>query len=237
MKFLLILFFYVLFCYACKTQADNGKTYNETYTVSEIPDLNAFHTLTEYEKSIDSMYSSDDIIIARLISKDSSLKTKSLFKPSDFINNRGRIVITYYENGNVAERDSIFQKGLPTQCKCEIDRDSIFVSMAAGFFSGFGYTIMITKNSFNSNFFIAVNDIKPFKKNLADSFTNELNIKSKYQYLVLDQRPSYQEGQQLTGYFTTTSENYYENSIGDTIDSNYVVGKIYFTCTTINKFK
>jgi len=75
-----------------------------------------------------------------------------------------------------------------------------------------------------------------YKSNIADkTFSDMAKAKSKYQYLVLEQLPAFKTGQQLTGYLTLTSNQFYELIANDRLDSTYVTGRIYFTCNTFSR--
>lgn len=63
-------------------------------------------------------------------------------------------------------------------------------------------------------------------------FTDNISVVSKYQYLQLDKEPNYKVGQQLSGYLTLTSNNYFSNNYGEKLDTNFVKAKMKFTCIT-----
>lgn len=220
---------------SCKGPQDNGKTYNRTYVISEIPEKDDFLRLTDHEKEVDSIFVSYDKTVDSFLLKDERLKENSLFQKPAFIDNRGRIYLQAYENGKPVKVDSAFSRGMPAPCECLVKQDTVFVSMGIGFFGGIGFNIAVSKNSFQSSYYLYIDDGKPYKANLKNNFSNELTVKSRFQYLILDNKPVFKEGQQLSGYLTMTSQNYYENSYGNQLDTNYVVSKIYFTCTTGRK--
>jgi hypothetical protein len=138
-----------------------------------------------------------------------------------------------YENNKITPIDSEFRLGLPTPCDCYIHNDSLIIKMGVGFFGGFGFNIQLTGSKFQSFFYNYIDDVKPYKLNLSDTtLENFIKVKSKYQSLILNKKPTFISGQQLTGYFTFTSTNYFEQNADKTFDTNYVSGKIYFTCKT-----
>ncbi len=237
MKQTIIATLIILLFNSCSGQQDNGKTNNQTYIISEIPDKEDFLKLTDHEKAVDSIFGDYDKTVDSLLLKDDRLKGNPLLQKRAFLDNRGRIYLQAFENGKPAKVDSAFSRGMPAPCECQVKKDTVFVSMGIGFFGGMGFNVAVFKNSFQSSYYLYIDDVKPYKGNLKDSFSNDLTVKSKYQYLILDNQPTFQEGQQLSGYLTMTSQNYYENSYGNHLDTNYVVSKIYFTCSTKRKLE
>ena len=157
------------------------------------------------------------------------------YKQDSFRNNRGRIITNTYTNNSLVKNESAAYGSMAIPCDCVVEKDTVFVNMVIGFFGGFGYDIKIYKDSFQSSFFEYTDDVKPYKSNISDTaFTDFVTAKSKYQYLILDKTPAFQHGQQLTGLLTLTTNHYY-NLAGDKLDSTFVTGKVYFTCTTKRK--
>lgn len=229
--------FILLLFSSCKGQQDNGKTNNQAYVISEIPEKDDFLKLTDHEKAVDSIFGGYDRTVDSLLMKDDRLKANLLLQKRSFIDNRGRIYLQAYENGKPTKVDSAFYRGMPAPCECLVKKDTVLVSMGIGFFGGMAFNVAISKDNFQSSYYLYIDDVKPYKASLKDSFSNELTVKSKYQYLILDKQPTFQEGQQLSGYLTMTSQDYYENSYGEKLDTNYVSGKIQFTCTAKRKLE
>jgi hypothetical protein len=211
----------LLVCVSSKAQQDNGKTYHQSYTLDSIPGFHNFETYTDKEKQHDSIYSKYDYP-----------------GKSEFRNNRSRIFLNSYTNDKPDKIDSAFVKGFPTPCDCYTDNDSLFINMGAGFFGGLGFNIEIAGNDFLSDFYEYTDDVKPFKPNLADTIYDSYVVaKSKYQYLILSEKPNFKTGQQLSGYLTQTSNYYYEEVYANKIDTHYVISKIFFTCRTKEKIR
>jgi hypothetical protein len=105
--------------------------------------------------------------------------------------------------------------------------------MAVGFFGGIGFTIKIYENSFVSSYYEYTDDVRPYKVNLNDTaFYSSVTVDNRCQSLILDKEPSHKQGEQITGYLTYTTKEYYERKNVDRLDTIYVSGKIYFTCNT-----
>jgi hypothetical protein len=237
MKQTLIATFIMLFFTTCTGDQNNSKTNKQTYVISESPGKNDFLNLTDHEKKVDSIFAFYDKSVDSLLLKDDKVKENPLLQKRSFINNRGRIYLKAFENGKSATVDSAFYTGMPAPCECLVKDDTVFVNMGIGFFGGMAFNIVITKSDFQSYYYLYIDDVKPYKASLKDSFSNELTVKSKFQHLIIDHKPTFQEGQQLSGYLTMTSASYYEYSYGQKLDTNYVSGKVYFTCTTKKKFE
>ncbi len=119
------------------------------------------------------------------------------------------------------------------QCQCFLNHDMLFVQMAAGFFGGFGYSIKIDKNKFELVYFEEKAGGSFFKTDPNDTaFSDRAEVSSKYQTLILNQKPTMKPGQQLTGFATYTSVKYYVRKLRDKLDTTYVAGRFYFTCKT-----
>jgi hypothetical protein len=202
---------------SCKTGTkDDGKTYNKTYSIGVIPNIDSFYTLKENEKRIDSM----------------EFQFKDVTWVKEFRSNRGRVFAQTWENGKPAEQDESLSTGMPMPCRCYVSNDSIIIDMSIGFFGGASYEILVMKDSFQSQFVTYADNIKPYKSHRDDTaFSGEAVAKSKYQHLLLSEKPTFRPGQQLTGFLTFTTYPYYEEKFGS-LDSIYEAGRIFFTCAT-----
>lgn len=199
---------------SCNSQNINDNGYNDSYIIGQIPDLKSFETYNEFDKRMDGV-------------------GNSLVGQGGFRKNRSRIFTQSFSNGKQSSQDSALYTGMPTPCYCSFDKDTLNVKVGIGFFGGMGFETKIFKNNFQSDYFLYIDDVKPYKYNLSDTdFTGSLYLKNKFQSLVLNEQPTFKAGQQLTGYLTFTSSNWYEKSFGDNIDTNYIKGRLYFTCLT-----
>ena len=217
-------------------QQKTSLTYNSKYQIGKISDIESFKNLNEKEKFADSLFKSIDFVLDSIYKADTSKRLVDLSFKRDFINNRSRVYMNSYENNKITPIDSEFLLGLPTPCDCYIHNDSLTIKMGVGFFGGFGFNIQLSGSNFQSFFYNYIDDVKPYKLNLSDTtLENFIKVKSKYQSLIIDQKPTFKSGQQITGYFTFTSTNYFEQNGNKTFDSNYVNGKLFFTCKTRKK--
>jgi hypothetical protein len=213
---LIIFLFITLVCLSsCHgQQKDNSRSYYKQYVVGSIPSADNFSKLNEFEEEMDSMF------------KDR--KETGLLQIRDFKNNRGRIFMTGYDNDIPHQGDSV----ISSICSCSIEKDTLYVDMSVGFFGGAGFPIKIFGKDFESSFFEYTDDAESYKTNPSDTASyGMISVKNKFQYLVIDKQPAFKPGQQLTGYLTFTSGNYY-NKNGTHLDTLYVAGRLYFTCHT-----
>jgi hypothetical protein len=208
---------------------DDGKTYNKEYIVGTIPTIDNFSKLSENEVEIDSIFGDYEKHTDSLVSSNPKYKETGLAQKRDFSNNRSRVFMENYNNGNQQTGDS----AISMPCSCFVDKDTIFISMIIGFFGGVGFDIKLFGNNFESNFFIYTDDVKPYKPDLLDTvFYSQLSVKNKFQSLVVDKKPTFKTAQQITGYLTFTSKNFYEKAIYNSLDTAYVKGRLYFICNT-----
>jgi hypothetical protein len=234
-KFILLQVF-IFFAYnssTCYCQQDKGKKYISTYQIGKIPDDENFMTLNIEEKQSDSLYNNFEKVLDSIYKGNPKSTLLDVSVKKDYINNRSRIYMNSYTNSIIEPMDSDFTLIIPTPCDCYIIHDSLFIRMGAGFFGGFRFNIEMSGKNFQSSFYNYIDDVKPYKLNLNDTtLNNYITVKSKYQSLILNHKPTFKVGQQITGYFRFTSTNYFELNANKTFDSTYVDGKIYFTCKT-----
>jgi len=197
---------------SCNPQNTNEQVYNDHYVVGKIPDLSSFEAYNKFDKKMEA-------------------PGNALVGQGGFRNNRSRIFMQSFSNGSPSSQDSALYIGMPTPCYCTLDKDTLNVKIGIGFFGGMGFETKIFDHSFRSNYFVYTDDVKPYKYNLSDKdFTDNLHLPNKYQSLILNEKPTFQPGQQLTGYLTFTSPSWYETAVKNQLDTNYVQGRFYFTC-------
>ncbi len=198
---------------------------NNTYTTGVIPGISDFMILNDIEKQMTSMFNEINF-------SSDSLKLNDSFK-KDFTNNRSRVFMNSYNNGKINPRDTAFHLGLPIPCDCTVSNDSMFVFMNFGFLGGFGFNIGVVGNKFQSQFFEYIDDVKPYKISISDTvFNNYIQVDNTTQSLILDKKPTFAIGQQITGFLTFSSSTYVEKTTANSLENKYVSGYSYFTCKT-----
>jgi hypothetical protein len=209
---------------------DDGQTYNKKYVVGSIPSTDKFSELSKNEEELDSMFNAEDKYTDSLAASNPIYKEKAVLQQiNDFKNNRARIFMTRYTNGNPGRGDSV----LAFPCFCAIENDTLYMSMVVGFFGGDGLWIKLNGKDFESGYLTYTDDVKPYKTDLSDTaFYGIIYVNSRFQNLVINKKPTFKTGQQLSGHLTFTTRNYYEKNIGTQLDTAYVAGRLYFTCHT-----
>ena len=207
---------------SCKdTNLDDRKTYHKEFETGFVPGLQQFEVLNKQELGFDSM-----------LMANAKIAGVEMNHGSDFVHNRSRIYMDSDPHNKILGRDTGPGKPIAMPCHCNLNGDTLQISMVVGFFGGAGFELQLYKDKFRSNFLLYTDDVKPYKAHLSDTaFSSEVRAESRFQFLVLDEKPAYKPNQQLTGYLTFTSNRFYELSAGK-LDSSYVIAKIYFTCNT-----
>ncbi len=198
---------------SCSEKKSNVNINNEQYQIAEVPDFKSFQMLNKEEDNMNQ------------VNSDSATM--------DFKNNRFRLFLDFFNNRHQSASNSTSNNEFSSLCESRIDGDTLKIIMSAGFFSGVAVEIDIFKNNFQSFYDINNDNVKSLKYHLSDTnFADELTLRNKFQALTLSERPSFKAGQQLTGYLTFTSPVYFSKETDSPLDSNYVTGKVYFTCKT-----
>ena len=212
-------------------QTDSSKILNKTYFVNTIPDIASFLNYNKSELRFDSIYHHYNFMMDSLMKADSTIKGIASIRKTDFRNNRSRVYLDMFRNGKAEPKDSSYFSGFPTPCECFTSKDTLYIKMGLGFFGGFGFDIEVFGKQFQSSFYNYIDDVKPYKSDLNDTaLFSYISVKNKYQYLILDKKPKFTSGQQLTGLLTYTSNNIYEQTFNNKYDTLFVTGKLYFTC-------
>ena len=221
---------------SCFAQRDSGKVFEETYHVGTIKNLQSFFTYNKSEKRMDSIYHASEIYADSMMKALNIKPGRNSSIKKDFFNNRSRVFLKSFTNNKLDSGEFFRQDNFPMPCDCYVKNDTIFVDMVIGFMGRNGINIKIFGKKFQSDFFDYSSDDKIYKLNPDDTaFASIAIAKSKYQSLILTEKPTFESGKQITGFLTFTSNNWYERFVGDTLIKKHVSGKLFFTCLT--KFK
>ncbi|MGC9331238.1 MAG: hypothetical protein ACP5DZ_05090 [Bacteroidales bacterium] len=231
--------FFFMLCMTCMFpvvgQVTKENKYNTRYDVGIIPGGDAFMILTEKEQELDSLFRQVALVSDSMHGEDTIPQNHQLER-MDFKNNRSRISMEIYRNGKIQASDSLLKQGFPTTCTCFMMNDTIFVKSFIGFFGGMGIDVKISGEEFQSGVFVYADDSMPYKSALKDTvFHRLLDTGAKYQQLVLDKQPRFQNVHQLTGVLNITTNEFYEQNNQRNIDHITLKGKMYFTCK-VNTF-
>jgi len=188
------------------------KNYHNEIIFQEIPSKKLFKILSEYNLK---HQKKDSINIDKSISKlpDSIINKYSLeeirikYTPFEHLNNRSRIYFDAYNEKIKLPKKEYLKKGMDLPCECFIQNDTLTITTGAGFFGGFGFISKIHNNSFQNYFYEYSED-------------SEIVIDSKYQKMVLEQKPKLKTV--LTGYLSLFTNTY------DGTKNTH--GEVYFNC-------
>jgi hypothetical protein len=203
---------FLILIFSLKIKAQERKV-NLPYSTGEIKGLQSFLVLTNDEKSMDSIEMDSSWIIGK------------------FSDNRGRIFLQTTRNNKPESEGLDTTTGIPAICICYTYKDTITIKPGIGFFGGMGLIIKVSKNDFNSRYFLFIDQDDTFKSKLSDKkFTGQIVVDNSYQKLVLLKKPDFSLGEQITGLLDFTTYNYYEKRNQNTVDTLSHIGKVYFTC-------
>jgi hypothetical protein len=214
MRFRNITYFFTLFiCFSCQAQKAE---YNIKYAIAELSGIKGFLKLTRAEQKMD------------------RLPNDSTWFNGTFRNNRSRIFLANFENGQLKDgSDSTLKTAFPAVCMCYLHKDTIYIKTWAGFFGVIGFNMKIYQDEFSSQYIIQIDQPDTFKTDSSDKkFTGQAVISNKYQQLTLRTKPNYAINEQLTGLLEITSKNYYEKKSENVVDTINVKARVYFTCKT-----
>jgi hypothetical protein len=209
-----IVFLLATFC-SCSGQSNNK---GSKFSVGQIDSLQTFSLLRPNEQRMDSL-----------------LHNTSWFNGT-FKNNRSRIFLEEFKNGESQQVDSGFDTGLSAPCMCYLNNDTINIKTFVGFFGAFGFLIKIYKDDFNSQYIVSIDQDETYKSDSsASKFSNQAVVKNKIQKLILSTKPNFKLDEQITGVLEFKTNDYYEKVNETSVDTLFETGKIYFTCKTRKK--
>jgi hypothetical protein len=204
---------------ACNQSSINTKTFTDNYSVEPIPNIESFYKLSPEEKHTQQQ-------------KDKRDQARNSNDKKDWLNNRSRILLKSFSDGKEITADSPLKKGMPAPCKCSLNGDTINIATGLGLQAGFGFILKIYNTHYKASYYEYTDDFKIFKNNLIDtSLSKSIRVDNQYQSLIFKEQPTFQYGQQLTGYLNFTSVPYYQLQ-SKKLAEHYLQGKLYFTCKT-----
>lgn len=154
-----------------------------------------------------------------------------------FKNNRSRIYFDRVMNKGVEEKiDSSVVKELSLSCTCYLSKDTLKIHSGIGMMGGFGTYINVYQKQANSSFYIYTDDIKAYKSSLADTaFQNYALVSNQLSQLILDKKPNFEPGEQLSGLLSFKTLPIYERKDKDKLEQRTIEGRMHFTCKSRKK--
>ena len=238
----------------CKAQ--DGST--ATYSVKAIPDIARFEKMTEREIRIDTMMDRhnreslqqmvDGTAFKEGVSeadKQQAIEHQKIISQR-YKDNRSRYFLDLYIND---KKDAIHLAGdtLTSDCNCYLNGDTIKIKMGIWAFGGFAFSIHLTQNDFTSKYWEDTHERPIYKAALSDSvLVDNVLVENGEQALILDTKPTFKINQNITGYLTFKTKNYYRTSDHESgmakdfynaksMDKLNMAGSLYFKCTIRKK--
>ncbi|MBN8837071.1 MAG: hypothetical protein J0I09_07420 [Sphingobacteriia bacterium] len=242
------------------------KTNFKNFLVGQIPNISKFEQMNKYELQFDSIYAERIKLVDSLIKTDNVIdpaykeKTTQELKQEIiedmklrspvYRNNRSKYYFNYFKNNKIDQETLKVLKNFTyiSPCDCYLSNDTIKVSMGLGGFGFWGFSVEITKDKFNSQYFVGDVETKNYKTKLNDTLGYSIVVKNDFQNLIINTKPNYTVGQNITGYLSFKTNNYYSPSdkanydiedkyISKNMDKLYLKGSLYFKCTVRKKRK
>ena len=257
--FLILFLSFSICCFAQKTQND----IYSNITIDKIPGLSVFKHLTTFETRMDSMtHAFNSESLQRMLdgkafikgtSKglvDSAIQEQRILNTIRYKENRSRYQFQNFLNGQLLDKtkNESDLDSVGTECGCILDGDTLKIGMGIWVFGGFTFSVKIVDNRFTSNYWLDEHKRRIFKLSSGDTLTDNILIQFAEQSLILDSLPTFQLGQQLTGFLIYKTVNYlrasdFEDwSIKDeysykNMDTMYTKGTVHFTCKVREKLQ
>jgi hypothetical protein len=216
---LIFLVFAIGILQACNQSSTNANAFTDTYSVEPIPNIESFYKLSPEEKHTQQL-------------KEKRDQTRNPNDKKGWLNNRSRMLLKSYSNGKELTANTPLKKGIPAPCKCSLNGDTVTITTGLGLQAGFGFILKIYNTHYKASYYEYTDDFKIFKNNLNDaSLSKSIRVGNQYQSLIFKEQPTFQFGQQLTGYLDFTSVPYYQLQ-SKKLAKHHLKGKLYFTCGT-----
>jgi len=248
-RFLLLwLFSQSSFCMVYAQEMVNQKI---LYEVNPKLDFRSLSEMTKKEIYFDSASHSNDMATLQ------ALQTKG-----DTLNKVHRYVIDYYtdrinypyrENRSRYFLKQIFNNNVITskfsqtidtitsECNCVLDDSVLKIKMGQWAFGGFGITIKVIDNHFESEYWEDTHRQLVYKKTQDQKHpTDAILLTNHFHKLTLNRQPNFDLGQNLQGCLEFKTPSYYtinlfaENKFSKLV-SVQIEGKVYFKCKTRSK--
>jgi hypothetical protein len=207
---------------ACQPKSSTSSNFQH-YKVGPIPNNQQFLSLNAEEQQL------------VLSIPDDNIRSGS----GAFKNNRSRIYFDRVMNKGAEEKlDSSVIKELSLSCSCYLSNDTLKIHSGMGMMGGFGLYINVYQQQAISKFYIYTDDIKPYKSSLADTaFQSYALVSNQLSQLILDKKPNFEPGEQLSGLLSFKTLPIYERKTEDenTLESRTIEGRIHFTCKSRKK--
>ncbi len=123
-----------------------------------------------------------------------------------------------------------------TNCDCTLAGDTLNIKMGIWVFGGVAINLQLTGNNFKGIYWEDTHEQKVYRANPGDTvLTDNMQVEIAESTLVLEQQPSYKLGENLLGYFTFKTADYYklnyeEGPVTGPFDKMNLKGNLHFKC-------
>jgi hypothetical protein len=251
----------ILLCHCFYSPGQQTEELFTDYKVGNIPGLHRFMQLTHYEARRDSIMDTSN---ARTLKSmldgngfikgtpqgliDSAIDEQRILIDIHYRDNRSREKIRSFKNGvMIAETENEITEDSPgSQCDCVLSGDTLHIDVGMLAFGGYIVPIKLVAKKFSSQYYSDDYHLRAFKLNKKDTLTDRILVSAIEQELILDRKPAYTLGQQLTGYLTFKTADYYRAADYESwaakdeydsknMDTIYTTGIVHFTCKVMQE--
>lgn len=229
------------------------------FEVASVPYISYFELLTAREQQLDTMkarFAAEKLKALRdgsaFLETATDADKKIMIENEEARNlrykdNRSRYNISSLLN-NTKEKD-VFEEvdTLTTECDCYLSNDTIKVNMGIWVFGGFRFSLNISKDRFNGEYWEDTHEQMIYKQQLsAGKLVDNVTVGFEKQRLVLQEHPAFQVGGKLLGFLAFRSMPWYRTpdySPGSAaeaysdkkMDTTAVEGYLHFKCVVRKK--
>lgn len=255
--FLFILFFLPFFLFS-QIEATDSIVVLTKFKIDKIPDAANFKKLNGFEQHRDSLYqeanrrSTKSIRDGSAFIKGVSAKHKRLALAEQeyrnqlhYSENRSRYEFQVYKNGRLRDSEMSDSEDFGTECFCTIDKDNtITIKMGVWVFGGFEIGLSLRGDLFATQYWIDQHKSFVLKRNLAESLQDNIYPFIAKDELILEKKPAYRVGEQITGYINFQTKPFYvapnteqeDHEREKNMKEEYHIVKAQFTCKVMPPF-
>ncbi|MCR6637559.1 MAG: hypothetical protein NVV82_00780 [Sporocytophaga sp.] len=225
--------FGILLAVVCEAQTLDTISRNKTYVIGPMPEFNEIMKLNKEDSKLEK---NGKKVHQHILKLHNEKGTRYNGPRYNYSNNRARITLETFRNGHLSEKDNN-AKDAAMHCECELENnEKITIKIGFGLSAAFAYNLTIEGDSFETHYIPLYFGTPKFKNDLKDPImVSSIVTLSQNQYMILDQKPTFRENQQISGYITFSSYNFYEHTSPEIFDTLRINAKAHFTCNVFKR--
>jgi hypothetical protein len=225
--------FGILLATVCEAQTIDSISYNKNYIIGPVP---RFNEIMKFNKEDSKLEKNGKKLHQHILKLHHEQGTKYNGPRYDYTKNRARVTLETFRNGHLSEKDNNANQAA-MHCECELENNErIVLKIGFGLAASFAYNLTIEGDSFETHYIPLYFGTPKYTKDLKDSImVSNLVTLSQTQYMILDQRPTFRANQQIKGYITFSSYDFYEKTSSETFDTLRINAKAHFTCNVFKR--